>query len=45
MPKIAVKSGEIIDATSSPVDKMNLEFTLRQLTAHSLQGILNDAFR
>ena len=24
-PKIAAKSGEIIDATTSPVDKMNLD--------------------
>ena len=25
MPKIAAKSGEIIDATTSPVNKMNLD--------------------
>ena len=35
MPKIAAKSGELIDTTTSPVEKMTL-ITLRQFTAHSL---------
>ena len=35
MPKIAAKSGEIIDATASPVDKMNLDRS-PPITAHSL---------
>jgi len=51
MPKIAAKSREIIDATTSPVDKMNLDhspffsFILGLEDKNTHNRFLNDASR